>query len=328
MEGKLKHFILDDRRIWLRAFYGFDPESAGYIGFTNPGDQATMLDRMASGDLVLIYGAVEDLTRKDLRAQALGFLEIETTPCVDQDRMSDKAIKWKVERGFQERWTNGIIVRRAWHVTNRVGIRTIAPKAYRSEHRFERTTRAILLEPEERLRALSHHVRETNVYGEKPIDDGEQSSGTFTTLLRPSKGIPPRYGKREHQCEDGENATYLMTFNGRASLLLGSEVNPTLCVAKVGRSNDTKRRLGQVNCGFPVPSQVGWRVIQTHKFENGATAHDYEDALKSAFEKRFRSLGGEFFLGRRAEMEAEFTRVCSVGKAVILGAAAKAQGAK
>ena len=55
-----------DRQIWLRAFYGFDPENEGYYGFTLEPNRTTMLGRMRDGDLVLIYGAVHGLTQKDL----------------------------------------------------------------------------------------------------------------------------------------------------------------------------------------------------------------------------------------------------------------------
>lgn len=106
-----------NRQIWLRAFYGFDPENAGYLGFTKEGQRESMMSRMKDGDLVLIYGAVEELTQQDLRAQALGFLEVEMLPCRDRDRMSDEAYQWKVEHQFQDRWNFGIVVRRAWRVS-------------------------------------------------------------------------------------------------------------------------------------------------------------------------------------------------------------------
>lgn len=43
--------------IWLRAFYGFDPTTDGYIGWTKEGDRDFMLREATPGDLCLIYGA-------------------------------------------------------------------------------------------------------------------------------------------------------------------------------------------------------------------------------------------------------------------------------
>jgi hypothetical protein len=107
-----------DRQIWLRAFYGFDPENEGYYGFTLEPNRTTMLGKMRDGDLVLIYGAVDGLTQKDMQRQALGFLEITLETCIDQDRMSAEAIERRINHGFEDRWTFGIKVRRAWRIEN------------------------------------------------------------------------------------------------------------------------------------------------------------------------------------------------------------------
>jgi len=136
----------EDRQVWVRAFYGFNPEEAGYIGFTHEAQREDMLSRMKDGDLVLIYGAVDSLTDTDLQRQALGFMEVELERCRDVDRQNEGSRKWKLDHGFQDRWTYGLKVVRAWRVTNRVHIKTIAPKAYDSKKRFERTTKAVIVE--------------------------------------------------------------------------------------------------------------------------------------------------------------------------------------
>lgn len=320
------HLDIGDRQVWLRAFYGFDPEESGYIGFTNSGDHRVMMEQMRDGDLVLIYGAVEDLTDQDLRAQALGFLEISLAICTDRERMSDDAYADKVQRGFQERWTHGIKVRRAWRIRNRVSIRTIAPDAYDHKNRFTRTTRAILLTPDERERALSHPVRQTNVFGEPPILDENLPAGPMEALLRPSRGVPPGFGERTSAYEDGENQLYLMLFNARADLLLGKSIRPDHALAKVGRSNDPNRRLRELNFGFPAPTSVGWKLAQTHIFPDGATAHSHEDLLKGLFEREFTSQSGEFFTGPQKAMAQAFQSYCIASSPKILGAPAKAKG--
>ncbi len=316
-----------DRQIWLRAFYGFDPEGAGYIGFTKEGQRQSMMDQMRNGDLVLIYGAVEKLTDQELRAQALGFLEIELVPCRDRDRMSDSSYKWKLDRGFEERWTHGIIVRRAWRVRNRVGIATIAPKAYESKNRFTRTTKAILLEADERERALSHPVRQVNVFGEPIIAESELAKGTIDAVLKPSKGIAPSLGQRSSNYVDGENLLYLMLLTGGAdSLLSKGAAGFGHALAKVGRTNDAVRRIKEVNCGFPQQAMFRWKVEHQRKFENVAKAHAAEDEIKAIFATRFRSQGNEFFSGDRKQLIEAFQDYCSAGAPRILGAPAKAQG--
>lgn len=319
----------DRRQVWLRAFYGFDPEGAGYLGFTREAQREEMLSKMTDGDLVLIYGAVESLTQPDLRSQALGFLEVTQERCVDKTRQSEESIAWKKEHGFSERWTYGIKVRRAWRVQNRVRIKTIAPKAYDNKNRFERTTRAILLESDERYRALSHPVRQVNVFGEPRIAEGELAKGALEKLLKPSRGIPPSFGSRSSDYQDGENHLYLMMLTQNAGSLLGNSVlHVGKALAKVGRSNDPVRRLREINEGFPEQSIVKWRLIGTQKFEDGRAAHDYETDLKMQFERRFQSQGNEFFTGETEAITRAFQSFCFSKLPKIIGAPGKAKGVK
>ena len=311
------------------AFYGFDPENEGYYGFTLEPNRTTMLGRMRDGDLVLIYGAVHGLTQKDLQHQSLGFLEITLETCIDQDRMSPEAIARRIDHGFEDRWTFGIKVRRAWRITNRVHVKTIAPNSYRGVYRFDRTLRGKLLEPEEHRRARTHHVRQVNVYSEEPIDAGELASGTLDHLLSPSRGIPPVFGKRSSELVDGDNHLYMMRFAGGADFLLGRTGDHVgQALVKVGRSNDPIRRLSEINAGFPERSVFKWTLANSQKFPDGQTAHDLEDRLKAQFDKSFRTQGAEFFTGDFKAMQWDFQSLCISAMPRILGAPGKAKGVK
>jgi hypothetical protein len=317
----------ESRRIWLRAFYGFNPEDAGYIGFTHEAVREDMLEKMQEGDLVLIYGAVENLTQPDLRSQALGFLEVSLERCVDQERMSESSIAWKKDQGFLDRWNYGLLVRRAWRVRNRVSVKTIAPDAYQGKFRFERTTRAILLNPDECHRALSHPVRQVNVFGEPVIPDSQRSADTLERVLKPSRGIPPSFGGRAANYDDGENQLYLMILSENAEVLMGTSGNHVgHALVKVGRSNDPKRRLKEINAGFPDTARVQWLLSHRQAFENGEIAHRFENELKAIFDKLFQSQNGEFFTGERKAIVCEFQDFCIANMPKIKGAKAKARG--
>lgn len=318
-----------DRQIWVRAFYGFDPEHDGLIGFTLEQNRTTMMDKMRDGDLVLIYGAVDTLTEQDLQRQALGFLEVKLEECRDHERMSPSSIQWRKERGFQDRWNYGIRVTRAWRVTNRVHIKTIAPDSYRGVYRFDRTTRAKLLEPDEHRRALSHHVRQVNVYGEAPINEIDLETGSLEQALKPSKGIPPTSGERTSNIVDGENHVYLMKFSGGAKFLLGhAGYGEGQALVKVGRSNDPARRLTEINAGFPERSIEKWKLANTQSFPDGKIAHQVEDQIKAGFHESFVSQGGEFFTGDFETMQSRFQKFCISNMPHILGAPGKARGVK
>ncbi|MFG6563581.1 hypothetical protein ACGYLI_05110 [Sulfitobacter sp. 1A13421] len=319
----------EDRQVWVRAFYGFNPEEAGYIGFTHKSQREDMLTKMNGGDLVLIYGAVDSLTDADLQRQALGFMEVELERCNDVGRQNDASRSWKLNHGFQERWTYGLKVVRAWRTTNRVHIKTIAPKAYESKKRFERTTKAVLLEPDEKRRALSHYVRQVNVYGEPPIAANELASGYMNEVLKPSKGVPPSFGDRNSKHEDGENYLYLMKLSANADSLLG-KTGPHVgdALVKIGRSNDPIRRLEEVNSGFPERAVCRWKLAYSQSFENGETAHNHECELKERFAREFTSQAGEFYTGGWSAMERAFQTFCCSKMPKILAAAGKAKGVK
>lgn len=310
-----------DRQIWLRAFYGFDPENTGFIGFTARKDRETMFSQMRDGDLVLIYGALDPLTHPDATSQALGFLEIDLERCDARDRMSDEAWAWRVEHGFENRWSHAIKVRRAWRINNRVHIRTVAPTSYENQYRFDRTNRAKLLEPDEARRALSHPVRQTNVFGEPPVEDGNLQRGRMAKILRPSRGVPPKSGERTSNYEDGENQLYLMLLTAKARALLGAQHRfAEYALAKVGRSNDPKRRLKEINSGFPESAEFCWSLNRMQKFETAELAHELEQKLIAEFDDRFHSQGGEFFAGVEDKLVREFDSFCARHLPIILGA--------
>ena len=99
------------RRVWLRAFWGFSPEDEGYVGFTKSGDRELFFGEYQEGDLILVYGADQEQTQRDQRRQVLGFLEVEPVAVTDAERSSDPNRGWKVENGWQDRWTYGVPVK-------------------------------------------------------------------------------------------------------------------------------------------------------------------------------------------------------------------------
>lgn len=316
-----------DRQVWLRAFYGFGPEGSGFLGFTHEGDRESVLSKLRDGDLVLIYGAVDEITDRDAKSQILGFLEVSRELCDANDRSAREQIAWKQQQGFSDRWNHGLIVRRAWRVRNRVHVRTVAPEAYDNKNRFERTKRAIILNQDERKRALSHPVVQCNVFGEPQIPEADLEKGQMGELLKPSRGIPPSFGTRTSEHKDGECWLYLMIFSGKADVLMGPKGNHKgKALAKVGRSNDTSRRLGEINSGFPKTAIYKWELSRHQKFPDAGIASRLEEELKSKFEIEFSSAGNEFFTGDENAMIRTFETFCSNQLPIILAAPGKAQG--
>lgn len=92
-----------------------------------------MIRQAAPGDLVLIYGADGPETAAAQRRQALGLLQIDLDPIRDVDKSSPEAIQAKIDRGWRDRWTFALPVRRAWQIERRIEIRHVAPVTYQAK---------------------------------------------------------------------------------------------------------------------------------------------------------------------------------------------------
>jgi hypothetical protein len=231
-------------RVWLKAFWGFDPGAEGYLGFTRPGDRDWFLKQALSGDLVLIYGANAPETAEKDRRQALGFLEIDPLPIVDRDRLSLEGLRRKLESGWKDRWTFAVPVRRAWRVNRRIEVKHLAPKTYASGRARVIASRGELMTAEEVANCLTLPVTPVNVFGEPPIADENPVEFALQSIFRPSRGINPTFGKRTSEFEDGEHFLYMLQMDGDVANLLGRSATAIRdkIVVKVGFSREPVRR--------------------------------------------------------------------------------------
>jgi len=296
------------KRVWLKAFWGFDPGGDGYLGFTKPGARARLVKEWQPGDLVLIYGAAAAETARRDRRQALGFLEIEPVEVTDVERMSPLGLQRKIDMGCQDRWTHAVPVRRAWRVERRIEVDHIAPDTHTPNMARVIASQGVLLQPRETAAALELPVRPVNVFGEPPVETNVPEA-EMRRLFRPSRGLPPSFGTRESEYTDGEAYLYMHLFDGEVAAFLGRDRNALRgkILVKVGYSNDTARRCVELNAGFPPGAVSQWKALLTSRaFPSATDAKAAEDALKADCAGRCESLGGEFFLGDRTQLEAAF----------------------
>ena len=313
------------RRVWLKAFWGFDPAQDGYLGFTRPGDRERFMREHQPGDLVLIYGADAKETDLSDRRQALGFLECEPIPVTDRERSSAEGWARKVAMDCQGRWTNAVPVRRAWRVERRIEVKHVASDTYTHARARVIASRGELLTEDEAFLALQLPVVPVNVFGEAPIAK-EANSATEQTMNKafsPSQGFEPSFGSRHSDYTDGDTHLYLLVFKGDAALLLGRAVGQRI-VVKVGLSKDPKNRCGDHNKTLPPAAATRWHLSLISKaFPSGSDAKQAEDALKALFDQRFESLGGEFFLGKESDLESAFFEASRPAAFFIKGATRK-----
>lgn len=196
--------IAGPRRVWLKAFWGFDPGKDGYLGFTRPGDRRRLIEQWQPGDLVLIYGADTPEAEKENRRQALGFLEIEPIETPDIERMSPLGRQRKIDMNCADRWTDAVPVRRAWRVTRRIEAKHTAPITY--THNMARVIAAqgMPLQQAETTTALELPVVPVSVFGEPPVETAVPEQ-KMQSIVSPSRGLTPTFGTRESQYEDRLN---------------------------------------------------------------------------------------------------------------------------
>ena len=298
-------------RFWLKAFWGFDPEHEGYLGFTQPGGRARLLNAYEPGDLVIIYGADTSITATEDRRQVLGILEIIPEEVRDVDHMSEIGLQRKLSNGWATRWTYAVPLSRAWRFRQRVGVGDVFPDTYIPRNSRVLGSFGLLVSDREAKNVLSWPVLQTNVFGTPQFNLATEST-TFEQAWRPTTGPVHSFGSRESHYEDNGSILYLMLWDADPSILLGGKPIDYVgkCLAKVGRTNDPKRRINEINSGFPPAAIVRWKAIQVSKrFPDTHLAHDAEIDLKAEFASRFKSLGGEFFLCDRKAVESAFGSV-------------------
>lgn len=306
--------------VWLRAFWGFAPWEDGYVGWTRRADRDKVLEAAAPGDLVVIYGADAAETQAADRRQVLGVLQIEPEPIMDADKSSEAALREKRDRGWADRWTHGLPVRRAWRIERRIELRHLATETYTpSRARVIASQGARLTEAETRT-ILQLPVTEVPVFGEPPLHEAAPPTLALREALAPSRGVEPSFGTRTSLHEDGSNKLYLARFGGNAAALLGRPASALhgRSLVKAGFSNDPKRREGELNSGLP-PAAVGrWRMWRlSAPYPSGASAKAAEDELKAALGLAVESLGGEFFLGREDAISSAFHAIPGVAAVTI-----------
>jgi hypothetical protein len=288
------------RKIWLRSFYGFGPEEDGYIGWTEEAHRDRMLGLVSDGDLFVIYGAATAETAMSQRNRVLGFLQIEARPIRDIDRSSAAGMLEKRRRGWLEKWTYAIPVVRAWRTNEPILLERIALHTYRPEAGQAIAVWSPPLLADEVELALKIKVTEVNVFGEPRISVTALENAQLKQAFEPSRAFPGSFGERTAIYEDGPTYLYLFRFDGDGLALLGQRKSmfDKTVLFKIGVSNDLKRRLAELNSGFP-PASVGkWSMeLSSEPYEGRSAAELAEQIFKDEANKQIRSLGGEFFQG-------------------------------
>ena len=195
----------------------------------------------------------------------LGFVEIEARPIRDSDKASALGQQIKRDKGWADRWTHAIPVKRAWRAEEKVMIGRIAFNSYRPDAGQALAVHGVELDDAEVAEALKIKVREVNVFGEDPVADVEASVMPFGRVFNPSAAFPGSKGERTATYEDGDTYLYLAVYDGDGHAFIGRKKSfgdPAVAL-KIGVSNDPKRRCEELNAGIPPAASGRWSLRVT-----------------------------------------------------------------
>ncbi|WP_312367757.1 GIY-YIG nuclease family protein [Ensifer sp.] len=308
---------LKPRSIRLRSFYGFSPEEDGYLGWSKEAARDRMLELIEDGDLFLIYGAASSETAKNQQLRILGFLQVERRAIRDADKASPTGLKRKKDNGWLDKWCHAVPVVRAWRVDESVPVESVATVTYRPEAGQPIAVWSPELTPSEIDLALKVKVTEVNVFGEAPVTETAAKKRPLAEAFQPSKAFPGSFGERTSIYEDGPTHLYLARFDGDGFTVMGLP-KPQFDksdLIKIGVSNDVKRRLEELNCGFPPAAKGRWKIeITSQPYDSKAAAEAAEQIFKDRGQKELTSLGGEFFRGDWTKTQIIFASVPGVAR--------------
>ncbi len=301
----------DAPRFWLTAFWGFAPAHEGYYGFTLEGGRKRFLDNYQDGDLILVYGAdVQNTARAD-RKQVLGILEVEPRKIWDTDKISDHGLDEKKRLDKEGSWKFAVPVKRAWKLNRRIAVGQVFPDTYLPGNGQALASYGMIVSKREAQNVMSWPVTEVSVFGETPVL-GTIAEVTFQQAFKPSIGPPPSFGTRTTEYEDGDTFLYVFELTGDVSNFLGipaCQLGEKRLI-KVGRSNDVKRRLGEIKSGFPETAKSQWisRLI-SKPFPSANLADEAERNAHEIFAQRGESQGNEFFLCLNRKIDSTFAEL-------------------
>lgn len=304
------------QNMWIRAFYGFSPEDAGYVGWTREAGQARALRELNDGDLMLIYGASTAHTKKVLHAHVLGFVEIEARAIFDYQKASELELNTKKQNGHGDKWTFALPIRRAWRANEKILIQRIAPETYDKDKAQGIGVWGRALLPKEIETALKIRVTEVNVFGEAPMHEVGLINEPASKIFIPSKAFAGTSGIRTSNYEDGQTYLYLATYTGdTASFIDGSVlIDKQSHAMKIGVSNNVSKRIDQLNSGIPPAARGRWKVELQASYSSIKEAEYAEQLFKDEAAILLKSLGKEFFAGNITTAYSIFSRLPKVAR--------------
>lgn len=297
----------DPPNVWLTSFYGFDPGSWGYLGFSTPGMRNGFISRSEPGVLVVVYGTGS--APMDELGKVIGVLQCSHRVNNAKAFMSPTA--WSTKEQSADgagKWNLGVKATRAWRVApeSRPAIAEFANETYTPGRGQAIGSQGMPLTAGEALKLLELDLQEVQVFGENPVIAAAFGKGA--EVLSPSRPGPVSQSPFMVRESEGPKSLYVLALDGDTSAFLGHDAAGQKII-KVGVSKTPLGRCDDHNRALP-RGAFSWRLLRSNDqigaepFPNSRSAIEGETEMKRVLVAHGQSLGGEFFLADDQTVEA------------------------
>lgn len=297
----------DPPQVFLKSFYGFTPETWGFLGYTDPAMRDWFLRESKPGALVVIAGTT-NAHKPDERLRILGVQQQTHVGGTKWDFLApERHADERVSPDRERRWLHALKATRAWRIADeeRAFVRDIFP----TTHDGGRNGTLIgsygkRLNVAEAKAILDLTLIEVPVFGSRTFD--VLMPGPAKELLKPSRPGPVSQSGYVVREAEGPKHLYILRLKGEERDILGYDPVGRW-VVKVGFSVSPSTRCQAHNKALPACA-FGWEVMHsTHRdgrvpFPSSSHAIAGEQAMKDLLDREGDSLGGEFFLADPASI--------------------------
>lgn len=296
----------DPPNVWLTSFYGFDPASWGFLGFSTDKQRKSFINRSKPGALVIIYGTGS--ASSDELGKVIGILQCSHR--VNHARAYMSPVEWvskQADTESKDKWELGVKAVRAWKLApeNRPSITEFANETYNTARGQFIGSQGMPVTSKEAQKILDLDLQEVSVFGEIPVDESVVALGS--DLFQPSKAGPVSQRPFLVKESEGPKSLYVLKMEGDMTAFLGRDVGSKL-VIKVGMSVSPATRCSNHNGALP-ECAFSWRILRSNDldtielFPNSRSAIQGENEMKKILAQLGSSLGGEFFLAEESDIK-------------------------
>ncbi len=288
-------------QVFLKSFYGFTPETWGFLGYTEAFMRDWFLRESKPGALVVIAGTGKAHHASE-RLRVLGVQQQSHVTGTKWDFLAPQRHdeeRRDPDRG--RRWHHALKAVRAWRIPDedRPYVRDIFPATHNDgKNGTAIGSYGMRLHASEARKLLDLTLVEVPVFGGGSVD--ALIPGPAAELLKPSRPGPVSQSGYMVREAEGPKHLYILRLLGDERHLFGYD--PAGCwVVKVGFSVSPSTRCQTHNKALPACA-YDWQVWHSthndgrHPFASSHHAKAGEQAMKDLLERDGRSLGGEFFL--------------------------------